>query len=376
MELERFGGKGDDSTDNLDAFNAAITVLGGKGGIINLRPGIYRTSGVFTVGNRVNIVGNGFDTSVIKTTSSTADIVCLNGEDGGVRNLSFMTTVSKSAGAAVKVSTGHRNIIRDIRVHDNMYDGVSLYSGTENRLFNFRIGACSHAGISVDGTAGTPISCYFNTGTIYGSYDGILLKSISGGYFTDIDVMASTHEGIYINPDIGKSVAHVWFTTVLGDSAAFSGYHITTNGGKVHNIELTGCWGATCGQAGIKINSNDVNGVTVNGGIYTNNQDYGIIIYAGKNIRIMGATCSFNSQAGSGLYHGIAVAGGISNFQIIGCNSGKGGQFETNNQGYGILINSGSSDYYIVSNNLCQDNVTGTISDAGTGIHKSVMGNV
>jgi len=54
---------------------------------------------------------------------------------------------------------------------------------------------------------------------------------------------------------------------------------------------------------------------------------------------------------------------------------GSGGEFPTNNQRYGIVVNTGASDRYIIADNLVTGNVTTDVIDAGTGANKRVANN-
>jgi hypothetical protein len=48
----------------------------------------------------------------------------------------------------------------------------------------------------------------------------------------------------------------------------------------------------------------------------------------------------------------------------------------TNTQGWGIIVNAGPSNNYIIDFNDTRGNVTGGLSDAGTGATKAVRGNI
>ena len=50
-------------------------------------------------------------------------------------------------------------------------------------------------------------------------------------------------------------------------------------------------------------------------------------------------------------------------------------QTQTNQQAYGIVVAAGSSNNYTISGNRTSGNVTGGISDNGTGTHKTIVGN-
>ena len=114
-------------------------------------------------------------------------------------------------------------------------------------------------------------------------------------------------------------------------------------------------------------------GIT-NSRIVASNQ-HGILINGGVNCDISHNIIGANSQAASGANHGIFVGSNINEFTIMG---NKIGDLHSlvEKQGYGVLVNVGTSNNYIISGNRCHDNVTGKVSDGGTGVNKSVTGNI
>ncbi len=89
----------------------------------------------------------------------------------------------------------------------------------------------------------------------------------------------------------------------------------------------------------------------------------GIILGAGVRSLISGNTIVGN-------INGIYVGGGISYFTVTGNNIGSSALWGANSA-YGILVTVGTSDHYIISQNLAIGAAT-PISDGGTGTNKSV----
>jgi hypothetical protein len=89
--------------------------------------------------------------------------------------------------------------------------------------------------------------------------------------------------------------------------------------------------------------------------------------------------CSFigNSQlAGSGASSGLVFGANATDFIVKGCIAKNDTNISaTANQKFGILVSSGTSDRYIISGNLVSTNVTGGVSDGGSGVNKSVTAN-
>lgn len=116
--------------------------------------------------------------------------------------------------------------------------------------------------------------------------------------------------------------------------------------------------------------------VIANSRIYGNNQ-HGVLINAGPVVvTITGNQIGCNSTVSSGTCHGVTIGAGATQFIISNNFCGLMSTGAANNQGYGILVNTGASDNYVITNNICHTNVTGTVSDGGTGIVKTISGNI
>jgi hypothetical protein len=81
-------------------------------------------------------------------------------------------------------------------------------------------------------------------------------------------------------------------------------------------------------------------------------------------------------MAGSGSYSGIRIGVNVSNFLITGGINGRWGAVGFNNQAYGITIDNGTGNNFIVANTLNIGNVTGGIRNLATGSNISVTGNI
>ena len=117
--VKDFGAKGDDSTDDTTAIQNAInTLLGGtvgKGGIVYLPPGVYRTSSALTFPNNAYSIAlkgssthmplGSFGGSVIRSTSETGNAIEINNSSSvAITNLSI-DHVGNSSGVAIKATS-------------------------------------------------------------------------------------------------------------------------------------------------------------------------------------------------------------------------------------------------------------------------------
>lgn len=210
--------------------------------------------------------------------------------------------------------------------------------------------------------------------------NGVLVYVTGGITLASSGVIGCQH-GFVTYPSTGQNSFAVFLEQFGADTSTSDGIAFYTNGGTVGSAEVDDSWGSSSTGTGHGLSIvGSVNGIAVNGGQYINNAGDGIYLGTGaSNVTINGAAVCNNSTSGSGTYHGIAVAANVSNFIISGVQSGNCGypanQSWASNQNYGIFVASGTSNHYNIINNNLPGNVSGTISDGGSGTDKLICGN-
>lgn len=166
----------------------------------------------------------------------------------------------------------------------------------------------------------------------------------------------------------------IWalFQGLETDHAHWTG--INLSGGE--GFYSSGGWhGSTLSGHGIRIMSTFRGEGTISGSRIFGNTNHGILMQA-PGFSIVNNQIGDNSVATANTYDGIAVAANLNDFVITGNQIGNLIGVSGNNQRYGVSVAAGTSDYYIISSNWCRGNTTGTVTDGGTGVNKSVTGNV
>ena len=144
--------------------------------------------------------------------------------------------------------------------------------------------------------------------------------------------------------------------------------------------EVNGYASISLSQAGIRIDPG-FGGAMFSNMLVNNNSTHGFWLRGGVATSITNSQIYLNNNGTglSGSANNIAIAPGVSNFSITNDFIGLvavPGTPPAPRTGYGVLINSGASDYYVVTGNICSGmNTLGCVSDAGTGTHKTVSGN-
>jgi hypothetical protein len=159
---------------------------------------------------------------------------------------------------------------------------------------------------------------------------------------------------------------------------------IPHTGGAVVRCRSVGDWfsSATIGP-GISLSSEE-NGGLIDGFSFSNAMVYlnahNGLVAAGatgdgvKNIRVYDSVFSQNSNGSPGTYNGALF--NISDFIFEGNRSGPVDGLATNSQGYGVAVFAGANNNYTIRGNDLTGNVTGALSDAGTGTNKVITSNL
>lgn len=166
---------------------------------------------------------------------------------------------------------------------------------------------------------------------------------------------------------LGTRPAYNKFTDVYFDSSD-NGVLID----KVVEFDFIDCWFSNRPNNGVNLSNCD--GVRFIGGGALNNYNNGVAVNATAVRTVFkGFAARGNSVRTANTYHGIAIAANTNDFVIQGCTLGGAIGFGT--QAYGAFVNAGTSDRYIIADNLVNGNGTGGVSDGGTGANKRVANN-
>ncbi len=388
VSVRDFGAVGDDVTDDKAAIQAAIDAVStAGGGVVHLPAGNYKIfSGLSFSGSDVSIVGDGWGATKLICTFASGDILALgdgtaNPNNCTISDLTITSTVPKTSGAAIVMRNAYNCKAERFRIDDNMYDGLVIDGGAGqfiNHIDRFVINS-GRRGIVLSRDGTLPQDVFISNGVVANCTDaGLYMRHCSGIYFTYVDFL-TCNKGITSFPALGERVVAIFMSGVIADSTASHGWEITTNGGLVGEWILTNCWASSCGSvssdAGMRIDegSGTIDGISVSNASITWGQGYGVLLGPSENVYFSNPRIHCNSRAGS--VDGFAVLSGVSKWGILGGAIGLGGIFTTNNQRYGIFINTGSSDNFSIIGVNLTGNTTGSLSDGSTGTNKTISGN-
>jgi hypothetical protein len=358
-------------------------------------PGTYRlNSGISWTASNIHLVGAGQGATKILANFATGNVISV-GSSGtnpffcSIRQMNFRSNVARTSGAGILFTQTYNCSIEDVTFDNdspsNYYIDIQIDGYANNfinvlRRINCR-GNNAYAAVVI-GQNGSVVQDVWLVDSVIGGHTyGVICYNVSGFYASNTDII-QCNVGLLTYPNASQQVKQIFATNLILDGCTTFGAQIYTNGGNCTILEFANCEtnfnGTSTSHAGLAINQGTgaIRGINfVNHQAVLNSGD-GILVLSGNEIVISNPQVSCNSTASSGAKHGIEFAAGVSNFSIIGGFSGQGYYSATNTQGYGILINSGASDYYNIIGVLVRGNVSGGISDGGTGANKNVLYNI
>jgi hypothetical protein len=166
----------------------------------------------------------------------------------------------------------------------------------------------------------------------------------------------------------------------MNQSADAGDAFVWTNeeGGTNEGVYLTECW-ACSARHGIILDG--VEDAIVLGGEVHGNDMHGIWIQDTDtvSVKIDSVKVAVNSRTQTNTYDNIHVDANITKFSItdnVIYGSNIFGETGEPYARYGIRVDTGDSNWYVIADNLCVDHGTSGISDGGSGSDKSVVDNV
>lgn len=389
-----FGADPTGVADSTAAFNAIIAVQ---------RP-IYAPAGIYKVSS-LNVVdydgfelsGDGAFSTIIVTNDTTNDLISIGAGvtlryNPTIRNLSFTTSVTKTAGYVVVIDKVYGLIIES--VYATGYFGLcDLYEAQLTTITNTSVSLLTPTtgkGISArsNGTSSNLIlnNVAFDGGPGTQPYAGLYIEQWDGVLITSSQFNRCGN-GLVFNPPATKNFDHMFCTNTTFDTGTGSGITIAAGGGTVRRLRFVNSWSGSNGNNGIYVEPGAIiSGLHFADGMIVNNGTNGIFFDTSANdvndIQIVGTLISGNSRTTSNAFPGIrfraTLGGTYENIQIVGCKIGVADEF-LNTQKYAIEVFGGSPpfDGFVLTGNNFLGNVTGAANLSTSGFtNRSVTGNV
>lgn len=372
---------GASASTNRVAFQAAVNSIS-TGGIVKLPPGTaaldVATAPINTPsGNGLYIEGTDYSTRLMLN-SATADGIVFNDWYQGIIGVMFDTSVSRTAGAYVRVA----NTVSHFKAEDinmdkpsNGFDiprAGSTYRFKRIKMSNivastgtgFRIGVLG-SGTGVFDIEMEDIACGGAGSGALSPFAGIYVVchgdlKLSGGQFIYCG------NDIFLNPqDVGDEVASFWAVNSHFDTAESGIRMAAVNNGRIVRAKFVECW--TAGHIAQGALLQTASGGLIDGvdfvahDAYANGAEGIYIVDSGvKNVKVIGG--SFSQNADSGIKLGSGADGGVI---IKGNRLGPVGNFGANGASIAFM---GSNNNMIVTGNDCRGNAGFNVPSASSTI--------
>jgi len=390
ISVKDFGAKGDNTTDDTAAFNAALAYVASLGGgKLRIPAGHYRINAAlgYTAGF-LHIQGDGPNTT-IHWGSTTAMLLNFTGSDITLSDFRVVTPFQTST-AGVLFNFVNANNAKLTRLWTDGGYGIVQFLGAAGQ-FSYRTSITDCNFVNVMGNGVYYDQFFGGLGTISGlemlgaptnTGNGIIV--FAGDTFTWTNVNIQGFEfGVNVTSKTGginyAGVIHA--VNVLCDGGGNAGtqdgwyFDGSAAGSYVTRIRLSNCWAGVMGRDGFRVwNASDI---TLTNCIAVANSGQGIMVVSpSEDITLSGCTVVANSAGASNTNDGIHVVGPVTDFIITGCRCRPNAAFPTNSQRYGIFVDGAANNRYIISNNDVHGNATGGLLDSGTGTSKFVSQNI
>lgn len=416
VTVEAFGAVGDCSTDDTVAIQAALDSVGSPnsnaigGGTVALKAGAcYKTSSTLNINKSfVNFIGagRGMSQSIIKSSSTTADILRINGSglgncnSGGifwssVEGIYLQRSAPGTAGAGLNVVKGCWTRISEVQSYDSLNDfAVSLSANTlfdRNQAYWTSQSSTDRVGFLIDSAPGANNSTRMRHNVVAsngGHQTGLVIAGgcIADTFVDDFETNATDH-GIsitstaYTNDVFNYCNDDVHITNAVIDQAQITGIQVNNViGGAATGINISGAFISSNSTGAIALDIEQSRGVQFQNGMVYSRNGTGVKINGGNSaanlianskfdltetgIALIGAPFNrilgnfFNATASEPANVHISLTGAATN-NLISQNQLIGTATK------GIDIGAGANNNIVYPNAIL---VSGTaMSDAGTG---------
>lgn len=375
---------GSDISVALQKTIDACSVAGG--GTVFIPAGAYNVSSEISIPSNVLVRGAGRGNTTLILTSTISNL--FNSGNSNMFSIMDMTldcsvAATKTAGAFIACGAGSVIVLRNIEML-NPLNGIVL-TGTVSVWINeveiAGVKQTTGSGVIIDGGNDHYLNNVFvkSASSSINYLAAFQIQATGGTWLMGCGALWATN-GLLLNPGNGKTVEHLFCSMNAYDTGVYGISIAPTGTGIVRRNFFFQDWASTNSEIGISIasgGSTTVDGNQFHGCRVIQNAKHGVSLTGGINFFFAFGEVMGNSGASSGTYDGINVAANVTQFSLIGNRCGAhAGYAPPGTQRYGIAVAAGTSNRYRITGNDCHDNLSGAISDGGTGAVKQVNGNI
>lgn len=389
VNVRDYGATGDGTTDDTVAIQAAINSFNSSplnaGGVVWFPSGTYKVSTTLTVTTyHVQLVGASKTDCSLVTNSATNDILQFNSWYCSVKDMTFNSSVTRTAGYALKMTDGNTRHDCHNCEFNNMKNGIQMnahLSTVYDCEFRTFVNGGSWIEISCNASSAHDMKiarCTADNGGANknaASTGGVVINQVASLIMDSCSwVNAGALGCMYINPGAAQVVPSIYVTNTFFDQAGY-GLRIDGNAtGTIQRCRFVNCWFSSHTNDGVFLNC--ANAIGIQGLNFVGCDFYQNVngINASAGYQDWGAISSrFSGNTTTGI-RTTAIATAM--FKITDCFIGNGSGFGAN--ALGINVQAGTyAGYHITDNRGLASNTTGGITDNGsvTGFSQKYIAN-
>lgn len=386
VSVKDFGAVGDGVTNDTAAIQAAI--LAGAGRSVYFPGGSYLISSTLTIASTATrLYGDGPFASRIEMQTNNIGIIAFTGQHCRFDNFSVNYTTTPISGAtAIRIESAYIGG-NDFMVRSG-WIGILIQNAAQVYLSKFTVLNTEASAVFLNGGVFDAFfdQFYINCGNkLRGQTGNIrIVNQCEAVVFTDGEVLEGRF-GLVTDATVntnGNRPAYMKFNSVFFDSSDFG-----TDLKNAALVVFTACWWSNgrSDLAGSQLAGVDQPACTITGAIdsftfngchFVSGGSHGVFLGSAP-ARTTFIGCNFNSNhAGPNPAdaYGFLAGAGATDFTITGSIATNG--LGAGTQQYGIVIGSGASDRYVITDNQLTGNSVGSLFDGGTGTNKRVVDNI
>lgn len=396
--VKDYGAVGDNSTDDTTALQDAINACANAGGgTVVVPPGAYRHTGLTipqTTGSGIRLTGVAYH--VFTTAPNTGARLVFTPTSGNqitveanwgvfIESLGLHALNTVTSGYAIAATN-------DATVSAHQFSHLLITNCFNGILIQGSSCALDHIFIEPSGTGDYGVRWKASTSNTHHNILWMTQVSVfcqSASASTTMDGFSIENDTL-IAIDCGANLCdRGWVTVAVGGAGPVYGYLVgcvaefSNNDGfylddaRIYTLDRCVSTLSDNGY-GLNILASSL-GLQIHDSVFALNGKSGIRIQSGATeTHIQNCLSYDNSLASSGTYSGLNVEANASLWSVIGGRFGgdlnlAGGT--SGSQAYGIAVAAGTSDYFSIHGVNLGQNATGTLSNGGTGLNVSIVGN-
>lgn len=396
VNAKNYGAAGDGVADDTAALQAAIAAAGTSGEVF-VPAGTYLVSAALVPLQSQRIYGQGPGSTLIRSTAAAAPIFGTIPYNVRFSDLGVDASSAQSAGGGGFVfatSGGGIDSIYRVRFGDNLYTWVDWASSGQSELHirdclahSFVSGFTSGVtnGFLIGSGASQSDSIHIRNfqgrATAAGVANWMVCKGADTVHVSDSMFYGGVN-GLSLAGGVAtKNTGHKYERVVWDSNTG-----IAVDAAFCRDIAFLGCGfqtcGATNGDEAIKVGTStakDAEGVRVVGCNFQNLYGHAVRIRAGSVHTLIADNAIYDGgKKTANTYSGVEVDANAGHFTIQGNEIGAGSNVynQAGSYKYGVNVNAGSSNNYRVVGNRFIQTATANLNDGGTGVAKSISGNL